>query len=104
MLLLSPLAPHIAEELWERLGNTETIAYMKWPEFDEKYLKSDTAEVSVQVNGKMRSRVSVPSDATEAEALAIAKNDENVARHIANKKLARSIYVSGRIINFVTRN
>tara|TARA_B100000686_G_C16803618_1_gene988134 strand:- start:114 stop:2729 length:2616 start_codon:yes stop_codon:yes gene_type:complete len=104
VLLLSPLAPHIAEELWERLGNTETIAYMKWPEFDEKYLKSDTAEVSVQVNGKMRSRVSVPSDATEAEALAIAKNDENVARHIANKKLARSIYVSGRIINFVTRN
>ncbi|MDG2316351.1 MAG: leucine--tRNA ligase [Gammaproteobacteria bacterium] len=104
VLLLSPLAPHIAEELWERLGNTETIAYMKWPEFDEKYLKSDTAEVSVQVNGKMRSRVSIPSDATEAEALAIAKNDGNVARHMANKKLVRSIYVSGRIINFVTRN
>ena len=104
MLLLSPLAPHIAEELWEKLGNTESVAYMKWPEFNEKYLKSDTVEVSVQVNGKMRSRISIPSDATEEEALTIAKNDGNVARHLANQKLNRSIYVSGRIINFVTRN
>ena len=104
VLMLAPLAPHIAEELWERLGNTESVAYMKWPEANEEYLKSDTTEVSVQVNGKMRSRISVPSNATEAEALTIARNDETVARHLVGKKLERSIYVPGRIVNFVIRN
>jgi leucyl-tRNA synthetase len=77
---------------------------MKWPETNKEYLKSDTTEVSVQVNGKMRSRISVPSGSTDEEALTIAKNDENVAKYLVDKKLERSIYVPGRIVNFVTKN
>jgi len=104
VLVLAPLAPHIAEELWERLGNTESIAYAAWPQADERFLKSDTIEVAVQVNGKMRGRISIPADATEEQAFAIARDDENVARHLAEKELKRSIYVPGRIVNFVVAN
>jgi len=104
VLVLAPLAPHIAEELWERLGNTESITYAAWPQADERFLKNDTIEVAVQVNGKMRGRISIPADATEEQALIIARDDENVARHLSGKELKRSIYVPGRIVNFVVTN
>ena len=100
-LILAPLAPHLAEELWQRLGHDASLAYAPWPEAQEEFLRSDTVEVTVQVNGKMRGRVSVPVEATEAEALAIARDDPNVARHVADKEIRRSIYVPGRIVNFV---
>ena len=101
VLLLAPLAPHLAEELWQRLGHEDSLAYSDWPEAREEFLRSDTVEVSVQVNGKMRGRVAVPVEASEAQALAIARNDENVARHLLGKAIRRSIYVPGRIVNFV---
>ena len=100
-LILAPLAPHLAEELWQRLGHDTSLAYAAWPEAQEEFLRSDTVEVSVQVNGKMRGRVAVPVEATEAEVLAIARADENVARHLGDKPVRRSIYVPGRIVNFV---
>ena len=101
VLLLAPLAPHLAEELWQRLGHEDSLAYSDWPEAREEFLRSDTVEVSVQVNGKMRGRVAVPVEASEEQALAIARNDENVARHLLGKAIRRSIYVPGRIVNFV---
>ena len=101
VLLLAPLAPHLAEELWQRLGHEDSLAYSDWPQARDKFLRSDTVEVSVQVNGKMRGRVAVPVEASEAQALAIARNDENVARHLLGKAIRRSIYVPGRIVNFV---
>ncbi|MBH98187.1 MAG: hypothetical protein CMM56_07015 [Rhodospirillaceae bacterium] len=104
VLLLAPLSPHLAEELWEHLGNTESLAYMKWPETNQDYLKNEVVEVIVQVNGKMRGRITIPIDTTEETILTTAKNDENVARHLSDKKIVKSIYVPGRIVNFVTRN
>ncbi len=104
VLLLAPLAPHLAEELWERLGHSESIAFAPWPEADEQYLRNDTIEVAVQVNGKMRGRISIPAEATEEQVIAIARSDENVARHLFDKELKRSIYVRGRIVNFVVTN
>ncbi len=101
VLLLAPLAPHLAEELWQRLGHEDSLAYSDWPQARDEFLRSDTVEVSVQVNGKMRGRVAVPVEATKAQALAIARNDENVARHLLGKAIRRSIYVPGRIVNFV---
>ncbi len=101
VLLLAPLAPHIAEELWQRLGHDESLAYAAWPEAREEFLRSDTVQLAVQVNGKTRGQVAVPADATEEQALAIARGDENVARHLADKPIRRSIYVPGRIVNFV---
>ena len=104
VLLLSPLAPHIAEELWERLGHAESLAYADWPEVDENYLRADTIEVAVQVNGKMRGRIEIPADAGEEQVLALARADANVVRHLDGKDEKRAIYVPGRIVNFVVTN
>jgi leucyl-tRNA synthetase len=103
-LLLAPFAPHIAEELWSRLGNTNSLAYQDWPQSDASLLVEDTLQISVQVNGKMRGRIEVPVDADEQHVIAIAKIDENVVRFLEGKQLRRAIYVPGRIVNFVIAN
>jgi leucyl-tRNA synthetase len=101
VLLLSPLAPHLAEELWQRLGHAESLAYHAWPVADAALLKADVLEIPVQVNGKVRGKISVPAEAQEHEVLAIAKADENVGKHLAGQSVQRAIYVRGRIVNFV---
>jgi leucyl-tRNA synthetase len=101
VLILSPFAPHIAEELWSRLGNEETLAYETWPEANETYLKDDQVEIAVQVNGKVRGSILVDVDAAKEDVLAMAKSDENVSRHIDGKTMRREIYVPGRIVNLV---
>ena len=101
VLLLAPLAPHIAEELWQRLGHAESLAYAPWPQYDPKLLISETLEIPVQINGKMRGRIEVPADADEERVIALARADENVLRYLEGKALKRAIYVRGRILNFV---
>ena len=100
-LVLAPLAPHIAEELWSILGHSETLAYEQWPDVDERYLINETVTIAVQVNGKMRGRIEVAADAAETDVLAVAKADENVARHLDGMSIKREIYVPGRIVNLV---
>ena len=101
VLLLSPLAPHLAEELWERLGHGESLAYHAWPVADPELLKADVLEIPVQVNGKVRGKISVPADALESDVIEIAKADQNVGKHLAGQSVKRAIYVRGRIVNFV---
>jgi leucyl-tRNA synthetase len=101
VLLLAPLAPHVAEELWQRLGHKESLAYEAWPVADAALLKADVLEIPVQVNGKVRGKVSVPAEAQEAEVIEIAKADANVGKHLAGQTVKRAIYVRGRIVNFV---
>jgi len=101
VLLLAPLAPHMAEELWERLGHKESLAYQAWPVADPALLEADVLEIPVQVNGKVRGKVSVPAEAQEAEVIEIAKADANVGKHLAGQTVKRAIYVRGRIVNFV---
>jgi leucyl-tRNA synthetase len=101
VLLLAPLAPHVAEELWQQLGGRASLAYEPWPVADPALLKADVLEIPVQVNGKMRGKVSVPTEAEESEVIAIAKADENVGKHLAGQTIKRAIYVRGRIVNFV---
>ena len=101
LLILSPFAPHLAEELWNRCGNSDTLAYESWPEVNEQYLQADQIEVAVQVNGKVRGTITVPRDADKVEVLAKAKEDQNVARHLEGKTMRREIYVPGRIVNLV---
>ena len=102
VLLLAPLAPHLAEELWQRMGHAESLAYTAWPVADPGFLKADVFEIAVQVNGKVRGKITVPAEAEEAEVLEIAKADTNVGKHLAGQALKRAIYVRGRIVNFVT--
>ena len=101
VLLLSPLAPHLAEELWQRLGYDESLAHRAWPVADPAYLRADVIEIPVQVNGKVRGKIQVPAEAGENEVIDIARADQNVGRHLAGQTVQRAIYVRGRIVNFV---
>ena len=101
VLMLSPLAPHIAEELWERLGHEESLSYSNWPSVDEKYLVEDMVSLAVQVNGKVRGTIQVPADAAKESVLDQAKVLENVQKHLEGKTLRKEIYVPGRIVNLV---
>jgi leucyl-tRNA synthetase len=101
VLLLAPLAPHLAEELWQRLGHTESLVRAPWPVADPALLAVDEVELSVQVSGKLRDRVRVPADADEPTALAAALASENVKKHLGSGAPRRVIYVPGRLINLV---
>ena len=99
--LLAPLAPHIAEELWERLGHRESIAHTRWPEHDPAQLVQDRVKIVFQVNGKYRGDAELPADIDEAGALAAAKSHPKVLTMIEGKTLRREIYVPGKIVNLV---
>jgi leucyl-tRNA synthetase len=101
ILMLAPLAPHIGEELWERMGHTGSLAYEAWPVADEKWLIEDTIKLVVQVNGKVRSTIHVPAGATKDAILEASRTDENVARYLENQQIRREIYVPGRLVNIV---
>jgi leucyl-tRNA synthetase len=101
VLMLAPLAPHMAEELWQRMGHPETLAYAPWPVSEDKWLVEDTIKLVVQVNGKVRSTIHVASDATKDDILAASKLDDNVARFIEGQTIRREIYVPGRLVNIV---
>jgi leucyl-tRNA synthetase len=101
VLMLAPLSPHIAEELWARLGHDESLAYEPFPQADDAYLSADTVEVAVQVNGRVVSRVTVAADADEATHEAAARADGKVAAALEGKTVRRVVVVPGRIVNVV---
>lgn len=101
ILALSPFAPHLAEELWSKLGHAESLAYEAWPVHNSALLVTDTVEVVVQVNGKLRGRVVVSKQAGQAEVLGVAKAEPGVAAHVAGKTLRKEIYVPGKLVNLV---
>ncbi len=103
VLVLSPFAPHLAEELWERLGHEKTLAYDPWPTCDEALLVEDTIEIPVQVNGKLRSKVILPKDSDKDAILAAAKTDPKVTGFIAGKTTVKEIYVPGKMVNLVVK-
>lgn len=99
--LLAPFAPHMAEELWAQLGHKESIHITKWPEYDEKYLVSDEITIVVQVNGKVRANIVVSADSNEEEIVKAAKEDEKVQEYLNKKEARKTIYVPGKLVNFV---
>jgi leucyl-tRNA synthetase len=100
--LVAPFAPHIAEELWERLGHSGSIFDLpNWPEFDPAKAVESTVTIAVQVNGKLRGSIDVAKDAPEADVVAAARAEENVARHLDGATERRVIYVKERLVNFV---
>lgn len=101
VLLLAPLAPHAAEELWRRLGHDESLAWGPFPTADEALLVDETVEIPVQVNGKLRSVLNLPADADAAAMEAAARADEKVAAALGDKQVRRVITVPGRLVNFV---
>jgi leucyl-tRNA synthetase len=103
VLLLSPFAPHIAEELWQALGHKGSLAQEPWPEFNPAFAKEDTIEIPVQINGKVRSKVTVSADADAAAIEAAARADARIAELLAGKQIMKVIAVPGKLINFVIK-
>ena len=103
VLLLAPFAPHIAEELWELLGHDQTLAYEPWPAFDDEWTLDAAVEIPVQINGKLRTRLTVSPDATAADLESAARADDKIAAQLADRELVKVVCVPGRMVNFVTR-
>lgn len=103
VLLLAPYAPHIAEELWQLLGHTTTLAYEPWPVFDPELIKEDSVEIPVQILGKLRGLVTVPTGATKEDLLAAAKADAKIAGLLEGKTIVKEIVVPGKLVNFVVK-
>jgi len=99
--LLSPVAPHICEELWEKLGHNNTIAYEAWPTYDESKLVDNEVEIVVQVNGKVRAKLNVPRDASKEQMEEIALNHEKIKEQIEGKTIRKVIAVPGKLVNIV---
>ena len=101
VLLVSPFAPHIAEELWERLGHRESLAYRPWPQFDPELARDDQVEIAVQIRGKVKSRIMVPADADEKQLTKAALADDRIKRELEGKTVRKVIAVKGRLVNIV---
>ena len=101
VLMLSPFAPHLAEELWEQLGHPPAIANVEWPKYDPALCIDETIEIAVQVNGKVRGRITLARDANEEQARDAALDDANVKRFIGDKNVKKVVYVPGRILNLI---
>ena len=102
LILLAPYAPHLCEELWERLGHKDSIfAQARWPSFDERLTTAGDVEIAVQVNGKLRGRITVPRGSTEAQVVARALAEEGVRRFVDGNAVRKTIYVQDRLVNLV---
>ena len=105
VILLSPFAPHIAEEIWNRLGHNDSLAYEEWPIFKKEFLVDESVEIPVQVNGKVRANITVPADKQKDKdfVIGLAKQQKNIIRHLEGTTIVKEIFVPGRIVNLVVK-
>lgn len=101
VLLLSPMAPHISEELWQALGHSESLSHAAWPTFDSKYVQESIIEIPIQINGRVRGRITVPVNAANAEMEKTALNDPRVKKYLEGSSVRKVIVVPGKLINIV---
>ncbi len=103
VLLLAPFAPYLAHELWEMLGEKGSLLKAPWPKYDAALAREDELEIPVQINGKLRGRITVPADATEEFVVENALADEKIKSAIAGKQIVKKIYVPGKLLNIVVK-
>ena len=103
LLLLSPFAPHLCEEMWEQMNYGGTINDQKWPEYDESKCVDNEVEIVVQINGKIRARLNVSVDEAQDSVIEKAKQNEKVAAEISGKTVVKELYVKGKLVNIVIR-
>lgn len=101
--LIAPMAPHLAEEMWENAGQSYSIFRSEWPEYDKNAIVADTIKIAVQINGKLRGEVEVAADADQESIIEEAKLVDKVVNHIEGKKILKEIYVKGRLVNLVVK-
>jgi len=102
-LLMAPSTPYAAEEMWSRLGKPYTVHQQSWPSYDDRLAAARTVEIPIQVNGKVRDRITVPSGTDQIAAVERARASERVQEHIAGKTIVREIFVTDRMVNFVVK-
>jgi len=102
-LMLAPFAPHLAEEIWSRLGHDASLTRVPWPKYDPAKLVESTMELPVQVNGKLRGTISVPADAGQEQVLSAAREAAAVKPWLAGKNLVKQIYVDKKLVSFVVK-
>jgi len=100
VMCVAPFAPHIADELWQQLGHSDSVHKDHWPEVDQKYLVSDTITIVVQVNGKLRAQLSLDADTSKEDIIAAAKADVHVQEYLKDSTIKREIYIPGKLVNF----
>jgi len=101
LILLSPFAPHLAEEIWQKIGNKNSIFFEKWPKYDPKLVKEETITLIIQVNGRVRDKIEVEADISEKEARELAISQEKVQKWIEGKEIKKVVFVPGKLINIV---
>jgi len=101
--LLAPFIPHTAEEIWQRLGNDNSITYEQWPDYDEELAKENIISIAIQVNGKLRANIEIDANTEDGDVLQLAKENDRIDNYIGGKELIKEIYVPGRLINFVVK-
>ena len=103
LTMLNPFAPHITEEIYEIVGYEGMLNEQKWVSFDEAMCIDDTIEIVAQINGKVKAKLSIKTDATQDEVIALAKAEAKVAEAIEGKNIIKQIYVKGKLVNFVVK-
>jgi leucyl-tRNA synthetase len=103
-LLISPFAPHLAEEMWNNMGHKESIMKAAWPKFDPALLKEDSIEYPVQVNGKLRATLAIALNAKKEDVVAAAKQLSKVQEFLGGQVIVKEIWVPGKMVNFVTKS
>lgn len=103
LVLLNPFAPHVTEEMWEKLAFGGTVTDQKWPSYDEEKCKEDTVEIALQINGKVRAKLVVEAGIAAEEAIALAKAEPRIAESIAGKTVVKEFYVKAKLVNIVVR-
>ena len=101
VIILSPFVPHIAEEFWSLLGQSQTISYHSWPKYSEDLIQLDEVTIAVQVNGKLRANINVSKDSNESDVISEAMSSENVKKFTSDGNIVKTIYVPNRLLNFV---
>ena len=102
--MLAPLAPHLAEELWEKLGHPESLTYRAWPKLNQAVLADAKKRMAVQVNGKVRGEIDAMPGMAQSKAEEMARLDKNVSKHLGAGVVKKVIYIEGRMLNFVVEN
>lgn len=101
--ILNPFAPHITEEMWNQLGHKEVLVYEAWPTFDEKAAQDTEVEIAIQINGKVRARITVSADATQEQVSTMAKENETVKKYVEGKEIVKEIFVPRRLLSIVVK-
>ncbi len=102
-LLIAPLAPHLAEEIWESIGEKKSIFEALWPEYDTALIADKILKLAVQVNGKLRGQIEVPADSANEEILALARREENTAKYLSEGEVIKELYIPGKLVSFVVK-